>query len=167
MVHHQSVLSEVYMEDKASNKILPNAAIVCQLKLSSLVLMSFSVTDLGKSRNPPSEQNRRPCTLMYYTHGESQKTDAAAKFMQASRPDLAEKEDREAEILAKFLPPLLSEAEVDRILTEIIESLPVGVEKAKSTGRIFKEFYLKADQSRVNPNVVKQRTAEMLATLDR
>jgi uncharacterized protein YqeY len=85
--------------------------------------------------------------------------------MEASRPDLAEKENHEAEILSKFLPALLPEVVINRILAEIIEALPAGIDKHKSMGRVFKEFYSTIDQSTVDPNIVKKRATEMLGRL--
>jgi hypothetical protein len=48
-------------------------------------------------------------------------------------------------------------------LTEIIDALPAGIDKQKYIGRVFKEFYSRVDQSAVDPEIVKRRTAEMLA----
>ncbi|KAG6915355.1 hypothetical protein DXG01_012006, partial [Tephrocybe rancida] len=45
-------------------------------------------------------------------------TEAAAKFTEASRQDLVEKELQETEILEKFLPALLSETDIDAALRE-------------------------------------------------
>ncbi|KAH9038707.1 GatB/YqeY domain-containing protein [Lactarius pseudohatsudake] len=72
----------------------------------------------------------------------------ARRFNRASRPDLAGKEQQEADLLARFLPPLLPEAEVDRILQGVMTE---QVSKAqddprKSIGRIFKAFYAKVDR---------------------
>jgi uncharacterized protein YqeY len=90
------------------------------------------------------------------------KVDAASKFTEASRLDLAEKENREAGLLSKFLPPLLSEIEIDRTLGEVIDTLPAGSDPRKSLGRVFKEFYSKVDKSAVDANVVKQRAEKLL-----
>ncbi|RDB25351.1 Altered inheritance of mitochondria protein 41, mitochondrial [Hypsizygus marmoreus] len=89
--------------------------------------------------------------------------DAAAKFSQASRPELAEKELQEKEILSKFLPPLLSEAEIDQVLGQVIGALPAELNPQKSLGRIFKEFYSKIDKSSVDTALVKQRADALLA----
>jgi len=91
--------------------------------------------------------------------------DSASRYTQASRLDLAEKENHEAEILSKFLPPLLSEAVIERTLTEIIDALPAGAEKQKYMGKVFKEFYSRVDQSNVDPNIVKKRAAALLARI--
>ncbi|KAF5385931.1 hypothetical protein D9615_002409 [Tricholomella constricta] len=91
------------------------------------------------------------------------RNEAAAKFTQASRQELADKELRETEILSKFLPPLLSEAEIDQALREIIGALPAGFNPQKSLGHIYKEFYLKVNKSAVDTSLVKRRADVLLA----
>ncbi|OBZ66084.1 hypothetical protein A0H81_13975 [Grifola frondosa] len=53
-------------------------------------------------------------------------TQRRAKFEKAARPDLAVKEKQEAEIFQAFLPPLLPDSEIDRVLTEIISAQPAS-----------------------------------------
>ncbi|GLB37254.1 putative yqey-like protein [Lyophyllum shimeji] len=91
------------------------------------------------------------------------RNEAAAKFTEASRQELADKELRETEILSRFLPPLLSEAEIDHALRQVIGSLPADVDPKKALGRIFKEFYLKVDKSSVDTALVRQRADTLLA----
>jgi len=93
------------------------------------------------------------------------RTDAAAKFAQASRLDLAEKENHEVKLLSKFLPPLLSEVDIDHTLTQVIKALPPDIDKRKCSGMVLKGFYSKVDRSAVDPTVVKRRTDELLIQL--
>ncbi|PPQ64998.1 hypothetical protein CVT26_015707 [Gymnopilus dilepis] len=90
------------------------------------------------------------------------RAEAAQKFQEASRPDLAEKEQKEVEILSKFLPPLLSSADIDTHVTAILDSLPAGTDLKKSSGLIFKEFYSRVDKSTVDPTLVKERTQSLV-----
>ncbi|KAF8894938.1 GatB YqeY domain-containing protein [Gymnopilus junonius] len=90
------------------------------------------------------------------------RTEAALKFSEASRADLAEKEHREADILSKFLPPLLSSADIDAHVKAIVDNLPAGTDLKKSSGFIFKEFYSRVDKSTVDPNLVKERTQNLV-----
>jgi uncharacterized protein YqeY len=83
--------------------------------------------------------------------------------MKASRLDLVEKEQREAEILAAFLPPLISESEIDGVLCDVFAELPQG--RTNSLGKLLQGFYAKVDKSIVEPNLVKRR-AENLLKLD-
>ncbi|KAI0320764.1 GatB/YqeY domain-containing protein [Amylostereum chailletii] len=89
----------------------------------------------------------------------ARRVDSATQFIQASRPDLADKEKQEADLLAQFLPPLLSEAEVDRILKQIIEEqFPQSPkDPRKAIGMVFKAFYAQVDRSAVDPDMVKRR----------
>ncbi|KAH7888358.1 GatB YqeY domain-containing protein [Phlebopus sp. FC_14] len=89
------------------------------------------------------------------------RTESAAEYIKGARPDLAEKESREAEIISEFLPPLLSEAEIDRVLKEVISECPRDSNPRKYTGMVFKSFYSKVDKSNVDADIVKSR-AEIL-----
>ncbi|SRR6266403_5285139 len=98
------------------------------------------------------------------THSLAQ-LDSADQFSQASRPDLAAKEQQEAAFLARFLPPLLSEAEIDRILKGVIsEQLSeTQADPRKSIGKVFKTFYATVDRARVDPDLVRRRAEALLA----
>lgn len=91
--------------------------------------------------------------------------DVAAQFSQASRPDLAGKERQEADFLAKFLPPLLPQADIDRVLKEIItEEIPLTqTDPRKAIGKVFKAFYSRVDKASVDPDLVKRRAEAILA----
>jgi uncharacterized protein YqeY len=90
------------------------------------------------------------------------KNEAAAKFSEASRPDLAEMEQEEALLLSKFLPRQLSTSEIDTRLKEIVDALPKDLDPRRSIGVIFKEFYSKVDKSSVDANLVKQRAQDLI-----
>jgi uncharacterized protein YqeY len=100
------------------------------------------------------------------THSLAQ-LDSADQFNQASRPDLAAKERQEADFLAKFLPPLLPEAEIDRILKGVIISQRVAETQVddprRSIGKVFKTFYAKVDRASVDPDLVRRRAEALLA----
>ncbi|KAF5326129.1 hypothetical protein D9611_000137 [Ephemerocybe angulata] len=91
------------------------------------------------------------------------RTEAISKFQAASRGDLAEKELKEVEIIAKFLPPVLTEAEVDGILSSILAKLPAGTNPPqRALGMVFKEFYAQVDKSRVDAELLKRRAQALL-----
>lgn len=96
-----------------------------------------------------------------YTHPYLQ-LDSAVQFNQASRPDLAGKEQQEADLLARFLPPLLPEAEVDRILQGVMTEQAHG-DPRKSIGQIFKAFYARVDRASVDPDLLKRRAQALLS----
>jgi len=53
-----------------------------------------------------------------------QRNDSISEYTKAGRSELAEKEVRERDILAKYLPAQKSEAEVKEMVRAIIEALP-------------------------------------------
>ncbi|KAJ7251773.1 Yqey-like protein-domain-containing protein [Mycena haematopus] len=87
----------------------------------------------------------------------ARRTDAAAQYAAAGRPELAEKETSEAALLSQFLPPLLSEAEVDNILRNILTR-----DVDQKPGNIFKVFYGVVDKSTVDSEMVKRRLSLLL-----
>lgn len=82
---------------------------------------------------------------------------AAGQFASASRQDLADKENKEAHILSQFLPPLLSETEIDGLLSNILSTLPAGTDPKKCQGQVYKQFFSKVDKSLVDTNLVKKK----------
>jgi uncharacterized protein len=56
-----------------------------------------------------------------------QRRDAADQMRSGGRPELAEKEEREAEILTEFLPPQLDESEVRALVAEAIREGPAEI----------------------------------------
>lgn len=54
--------------------------------------------------------------------------DAAAEFSKGGREDLAVKETKEAEILSAYLPPEMSDKEIERVVKE-------GIREAGATGK--------------------------------
>jgi uncharacterized protein YqeY len=63
-----------------------------------------------------------------------QRKDSAAIFRNQQRPDLAEPEEAQAEVIASFLPEQLSKEQVEQIIIEIIDQL--GAEGMKDMGKV-------------------------------
>ena len=147
----QSVLSEVYSADKVSNgKKIDSSAIAL------LVRKAYA---------------RRVCSLttskaFIHSSLSLEQVDSAVQFNQASRPDLAGKEQQEADLLARFLPPLLPETEVDRILRGVMteQASQAQDDPRKSIGRIFKAFYARVDRASVDPDLLKRRAEALLSS---
>lgn len=74
---------------------------------------------------------------------------------------MAEHERAEADILATFLPPVLSATEVERILREVIAENDTAPGDKRALGQVFKAFYAKVDRSSVDTDLVK-KTADAL-----
>ena len=90
--------------------------------------------------------------------------DAAAQFINGSRPELADSQLREAAFLANILPPAMPENEIDRILAKIAEenNIGPGSDLKRSTGLILKAFYTKVNKSTVDGQVVKRRVDALI-----
>lgn len=86
--------------------------------------------------------------------------DSAAEFKAASREDLAETEMKEAEFLSSFLPPCLSEEQIDSILQECLSTQKDS--NPRALGMLMKAFYSKVDRSTVDGQLVKSRAERML-----
>jgi len=90
-----------------------------------------------------------------------QRRESADIFKQNNRPELAEKEVVEADVLEKYLPARMSESELEKILKDIIAK--VGAKSPADMGRVMgvasKELAGKADGREIS-NKVKQLLAQ-------
>ena len=66
-----------------------------------------------------------------------QRLDSIEQYTRGNRSDLADKEKRELEILKTYLPPELSEQELETGLREIVAS--TGASSKKDFGKVMKE----------------------------
>ena len=87
-----------------------------------------------------------------------QRKDSAQIFSDQNRPDLAEPEEAQAEVIAQFLPEQLSEEEITAIIQAIIEK--TGAEGMKDMGKVMgmasKEMAGKADGKTISTIVKAQ-----------
>ena len=65
-----------------------------------------------------------------------QRREAINEYNKAGRPDLANKEEEELSILLSFLPPQLSQEEVEAVVSRIIQE--VGASSPKDLGKVMK-----------------------------
>lgn len=77
-----------------------------------------------------------------------QRREAAEQMRSGGREDLAEKEEREAEVLGEFLPPPLQEDEVRAMVREILGEGAEGV--GPVMGRLMPRIKGRFDGSRAN-----------------
>jgi len=85
-----------------------------------------------------------------------QRRDAAEQMLEGGRPELAEKESEEAEILQVYLPPALSEADVRAIVREAIEA--GATEMGAVMGRIMPKIRGRFDGKEAN-RIVREELA--------
>ena len=86
-----------------------------------------------------------------------QREDAIAQFKKGNRLDLAEKEEKELEILKQFMPPPLSDDELEQLVRQVITE--VGAKGPQDMGKVMKAIMPRvsgrADGKRVSA-LVKQ-----------
>lgn len=99
-----------------------------------------------------------PATIAVLTKLANQRKESIAQFTQAQRGDLVEKERYELGLIEAYLPPPLSEAEVDTLLEAAITA--VNATSAKDMGKVMShlkpQLVGRADLSKVS-NKVKTR----------
>ena len=87
-----------------------------------------------------------------------QRKDSAQIFHEQNRPDLAEPEEAQAQVIAQFLPEQLSEEEITAIIQSIIEK--TGASGMKDMGKVMgmasKEMAGKADGKTISTVVKAQ-----------
>lgn len=85
----------------------------------------------------------------------SSRQDSIDQYEEGDRPDLAEKEKREKEIIEEYLPDPLEEDELHELIDDVIEE--VGAtdmsDMGEVMGRIMPEVRGRADGDRVNEKV--------------
>ena len=67
-----------------------------------------------------------------------QRQESSEQYRRGGREELAEKEEREAEILAAYLPPAVDEAELEEAIREIVSSQ--GLSGPAGIGPVMKEM---------------------------
>jgi uncharacterized protein YqeY len=89
-----------------------------------------------------------------------QRRDAASQFRAAHRDDLADKEDREIDVLARYLPEPFSEAEVAALIEEAVQASSANgpQDMGKVMGWLKPRLAGRADMGRVSQQI-KQRLA--------
>ncbi|WGS64800.1 GatB/YqeY domain-containing protein [Marinitoga aeolica] len=81
--------------------------------------------------------------------------DSIQQYREANREDLVEEEEYELNILKEYLPPEMSDEELENIIKNIIADLGENVKFGQAMGKVMKELKGKVDGSRVNSIVKK------------
>ncbi len=104
------------------------------LKLSVLRMTKAALKNKEiELRRPllPDEESQLLQTLV------KQRTESIEMFEKGGRADLAEKEGKERDLLRAYLPEAVSEADVERVVVEVLRDL--GLSSAKDIGAVMKE----------------------------
>jgi hypothetical protein len=89
-----------------------------------------------------------------------QRQDSVEQYTQAGRSDLAENERTEIGIIEHYLPPMLSEADVERMVDETIGEL--GATSMKEMGPVMKAVMGKLATALVDGKMVNQMVRSKL-----
>lgn len=88
--------------------------------------------------------------------------DSIEQFNKGNRPDLADKEAKELEILKTYLPPELTADEIKKIIEEIVGS--TGAQGIKDMGRVMKEATAKTS-GRADGKLLSELVRERLSKI--
>jgi uncharacterized protein YqeY len=89
-----------------------------------------------------------------------QRRESASQYRSGNREDLAVKEEAEVEVLTEYLPEPLSEAEIDALIDDAIESS--GAESIRDMGKVMGRIKASA-QGRVDMGAVSERVKTRLS----
>lgn len=117
-----------------------------------MALTAFRNEEVARSRQALSDQDRYALLDKQI----KQRRESAELFRQGNRPELAEKEEREAQILAAYLPARLSDDEIRAVVSRLIEEN--GKDFRKVMPLASKETKGRADGKRVS-EIVREMTA--------
>ena len=117
-----------------------------------MALTAFRNEEVARSRQALSEQDRYALLEKQI----KQRRESAELFRQGNRPELAEKEEREAQILAAYLPARLTDDEIRAVVSRLIEEN--GKDFRKVMPLASKETRGRADGKRVS-EIVREMTA--------
>lgn len=90
-----------------------------------------------------------------------QRREAIAEYSHAGRPDLAKKEEEELSILLSFLPPQLSQEELEAEISRIIAE--VGASGPKDLGKVMKSAMARM-AGRADGKVVQELVRQRLSS---
>jgi uncharacterized protein len=88
-----------------------------------------------------------------------QRLDSIEQYTKGNRPELAEKERREMEILKTWLPPELTDEEIEAGIREIVAS--TGAQSKKDMGKVMKEASARY-KGRVDGRKIQEIVARLL-----
>ena len=90
-----------------------------------------------------------------------QRNDSISSFKSGGRIDLAEKEEAELKLIEAYLPKMLTELEVQRIVLQIVNDNKIE-EKKQNIGKIMKLVSSRPDSSLIDKKYVSQYLGVLL-----
>ncbi|MCX7616098.1 MAG: GatB/YqeY domain-containing protein [Patescibacteria group bacterium] len=104
-----------------------------ELSVLRMLLASIHNREIEKGKDNPLTEEE---VLEVLRKELKKRNEAALAYSQGDRPQLAQKEKQEAEIIAQLLPPTLSLEEVEKVVDEVLGNFPGA--SLKDMGAIIK-----------------------------
>jgi uncharacterized protein YqeY len=90
-----------------------------------------------------------------------QRRDSAEQFRKGNRPELAEKEEREIQVIESYLPSAPSEEEIEKAINEALAE--TGIASLKQMGVVMKAAQAKLAGRRVDGKILSERVRARLS----
>ncbi|MDP3260205.1 MAG: GatB/YqeY domain-containing protein [Thermodesulfovibrionales bacterium] len=129
-----------------------------ELRTSTLRMMKSSIKNAEIAKRGKGELTEEDIMDVLSTMVKQRK-ESVEQYSKANRNDLAEKENKEINIIQAYLPEQLSPEEVDEIIKSTIQE--AGITGMKDMGRLMKELMPKL-KGRADGKLVSQRVKETL-----
>lgn len=123
MALKQQVQADMLAAMKAKDEIKLGA-----LRMLKAAIMKFEMSGEGKREAADSD------VLSLVTKEIKSRMDSAEQFRKGNRPELAEKEEKEIEVLKIYMPPQLGEDEILKLAQEAIAQ--TGAAKKNEMGKV-------------------------------
>lgn len=122
-----SLQDDVMSALKTAMKAKDQTALTALRAVKSAILLAK--TEVGHQEELTEEQE-----LKILQKQVKQRKDSAAVYIEQGREDLAAPELAEAEVISQFLPAALSESEIEKVVTDTINS--IGADGMKDMGKV-------------------------------
>ncbi len=138
------------LQNEINEKIKDAMKAKDKLRLEVLRGLSAAfVNELVAQGKKPNDEIEDNLALKVLKKSLKQRKEAADQFRSGGREDLAEKEEKEAEIIKEFLPEELSDEAIKEIVQKVADELGFESEFSKLMPAVMKEVAGRADGARV------------------
>ena len=129
-----------------------------QLRTSTLRMMKSSIKNAEIAKRGKGDLTEEDI-LGVLSSMVKQRKESVEQYLKANRNDLAEKENKEINIIQVYLPEQLSSEEVDEIIKSTIQE--AGITSMKDMGRLMKEIMPKL-KGKADGKLVSQRVKDII-----
>ena len=129
-------------------------------RLSTLRMLLNAIKN---ERIRTGEDIDEPAFLQLVRKGIKQRRESSLQYRQGERPELAEREDREAEILEAYLPPAVDEDELATAIREHVAT--AGLSGPQAMGSVMKAM-IQRFSGRADGATINRLAREILAESD-